>query len=403
MRILIISQYFYPENFKINDIAFFLKSKEFDVTVLTSKPNYPEGKFFKGYNFFNKNTEIINGVKIIRVPTIPRLNGGALGMILNYLSFLFFGFFVFLFKIKNKYDLVFATLLSPVTSLLPMIWIKRRFKIPVILWVLDLWPDSFYANTGFRINLVSKLIEKISDQVYNTADSIFISSNYFRKPIVKRLNSTKRFSFFPNWAEDIFYNKIKNTSLDQFTYPEGFNIVFTGNIGESQGFEDIVEAAKMTSHTSINWILIGDGRKRDWIKNQIADHSIKNIYIPGRYPMELMPSYFSLADSLLITLKKDEVFSNTLPAKLQPYLTSGKPILGNLSGEGLDIIQNNSIGLACDPGNPAQLANLAIEMSLFTKTKISEIKKNCLDLNENIFNKKEIFKTLMSEINYYNK
>ena len=403
MRILIISQYFYPENFKINDIAFFLKEKGFEVTVLTSKPNYPEGKFFKGYNFFNKNTEIINGVKIIRVPTIPRLNGGALGMILNYLSFLFFGFFVFLFKIKNKYDLVFATLLTPATSLLPMIWIKRRFKIPVILWVLDLWPDSFYANTGFRINLVSKLIEKISDQVYNNADSIFISSNYFRKPIIKRLNSSKRFSFFPNWAEDIFYNKAIKTSIGQFIYPEGFNIVFTGNIGESQGFEDIVEAAKMTSHTSINWILIGDGRKRDWIKSQIVDHNIKNVYIPGRYPMELMPSYFSLADSLLITLKKDEVFSNTLPAKLQPYLTSGKPILGNLSGEGLDIIQNNSIGLACDPGNPAQLANLAIEMSLFTKTKISEIKKNCLDLNENIFNKKEIFKTLMSEINYYNK
>ena len=403
MRILIVSQYFYPENFKINDIAFFLKSKEFDVTVLTSKPNYPEGKFFKGYNFFNKNTEIINGVKIIRVPTIPRLNGGALGMILNYLSFLFFGFFVFLFKIKNKYDLVFATLLTPATSLLPMIWIKRRFKIPVILWVLDLWPDSFYANTGFRINLVSKLIEKISDQVYNNADSIFISSNYFRKPIIKRLNSTKRFSFFPNWAEDIFYNKIKNTSIDQFNYPKGFNIVFTGNIGESQGFEDIVEAAKMTSHTSINWILIGDGRKKDWIKSQIENHKIKNIYIPGRYPLELMPTYFSLADSLLITLKKDEVFSNTLPAKLQPYLTSGKPILGNLSGEGLDIIQNNSIGLACDPGNPAQLANLAIEMSLFTKTKISEIRKNCLNLNKNIFNKQEIFKTLMSEINFYNK
>ena len=403
MRILIVSQYFYPENFKINDIAFFLKSKGFDVTVLTSKPNYPEGKFFKGYNFFNKNTEIINGVKIIRVPTIPRLNGGALGMILNYLSFLFFSFFVFLFKIKKKYDLVFAVLLTPATSLLPMIWIKKRFKIPVILWVLDLWPDSFYANTGFRINLVSKQIEKISDQVYNNADSIFISSNYFRKPIIKRLNSTKRFSFFPNWAEDIFYNKIKNTSLDQFNYPEGFNIVFTGNIGESQGFEDIVEAAKMTSHTSINWILIGDGRKRDWIKSQIEDHNIKNIYIPGRYPLELMPSYFSLADILLITLKKDEVFSNTLPAKLQPYLTSGKPILGNLSGEGLDIIQTNSIGLACDPGNPAQLANLAIEMSLFTKTKISEIRKNCLDLNENIFNKQEIFKTLMSEINFYNK
>ena len=403
MRILIVSQYFYPENFKINDIAFFLRDEKFDVTVLTSKPNYPEGKYFDGYNFFNRNTEIIDGIEVIRVPTIPRLNGGVLGMILNYFSFLFFSFFVFLFKIKNKYDLVFAVLLTPISSLLPMIWIKKRYKIPVILWVLDLWPDSFYANTGFRINLVSKLIEKISDQVYNNADSIFISSNYFRKPIIKRLNSTKRFIFFPNWAEDIFYNKIKNTSLGQFTYPEGFNIVFTGNIGESQGFEDIVEAAKMTSHTSINWILIGDGRKRDWIKHQIEDHNIKNIYIPGRHPMELMPSYFSLADSLLITLKKDEVFSNTLPAKLQPYLTSGKPILGNLSGEGLDIIQNNSIGLGCDPGNPEQLAKLAIEMSLFTNTRLSEIRKNSLELNENVFDKEKIFSKLLSEIKLYQK
>ena len=327
MRILIISQHFYPENFKINDIAFFLKKNGYDVTVLTSKPNYPEGKFFKGYNFFNKNTEIIKGVKIIRVPTIPRLNGGAFGLILNYLSYLFFVFFTFVFKIKNKYDLIFAVLLTPVTSLLPMIWIKKRFKIPVILWVLDLWPDSFYANTHFRINLVSKIIENISDQVYNNSDSIFISSNYFRKPIIKRLNSLKKISFFPNWAEDVFYNKITDTSLSKFTYPKGFNIVFTGNIGESQGFEDIVEAAKITSNTSLNWILIGNGRKINWIKQQIADHNIKNIYLPGSYPLNSMPYYLSLADCLLITLKKDKVFSNTLPAKLQPYLTSGKPIL----------------------------------------------------------------------------
>lgn len=399
MRILIISQHFYPENFKINDIAFFLKNNGHDVTVLTSKPNYPEGKFFKGYNFFNKNTEIIKGVKIIRVPTIPRLNGGAFGLILNYFSYLFFSFFSFLFKIKNEYDIIFAVLLTPVTSLLPMIWIKKRFRVPVILWVLDLWPDSFYANTRFRINIVSKIIEYISDQVYNNSDSIFISSNYFRKPILKRLTSLKKISFFPNWAEDIFYNKITDSSLSKFSYPKGFNIVFTGNIGESQGFEDIVEAAKITLNASINWILIGKGRKRNWIKQQIADQNIKNIYLPGSYPLKSMPYFLSLADCLLITLKKDEVFSNTLPAKLQPYLTSGKPILGNLSGEGLDIIQKNSLGLGCDPGNPAQLAKLAIEMSLLTKSKISEIKKNCLELNDKIFNKEKIFKTLISELN----
>ena len=403
MRILIISQHFYPENFKINDIAFFLSANGYDVTVLTSKPNYPEGKFFEGYNFFNRNFEIIDGVKIIRVPTIPRLSGGALGLILNYISYLFFAFFTVMLKIKNKYDLVFAVLLTPVTSLLPMIWIKKRFKIPVILWVLDLWPDSFYANTHFRIKLLSRLIENISNQVYNNADSIFISSNYFRKPIVKRLNSVKKFSFFPNWAEDVFYDKIRNNSTNKFVYPEGFNIVFTGNIGESQGFEDIVEAARITSNTTINWILIGNGRKINWIKQQITDHNIKNIYLPGSYPLSSMPYYLSLADCLLITLKKDKVFSNTLPAKLQPYLTSGNPILGNLSGEGLEIIQNHALGLGCDPGNPAELARLAMEMSLLSKAQISDIRKNCLELNDKIFRKDKIFKSLISEINYFKK
>lgn len=402
MRILIISQYFYPENFKINDIAFFLKNNGFDVTVLTSKPNYPKGRFFKGYNFFNKNSEVIKGVKIIRVPTIPRLNGGVIGLILNYLSYLFFCFFVFLFKIKNKYDLVFAVLLTPATSLLPMIWVKRRFKIPVILWVLDLWPDSFYANTRFRINPISKIMEKISDAVYNNSDTILISSNYFRKPIVKRLNSLKKINFFPNWAEDVFFNKIVDPPLSKFTYPKGFNIIFTGNIGESQGFEDVVEAAKITSNTNINWILIGDGRKKNWIKKQISDYSIKNIYLPGSYPLETMPYYLSVADCLLITLKKDKVFSNTLPAKLQPYLSSGKPILGNLSGEGLNIIQKNSLGLGCNPGNPAKLAKLAIEMSLLRKDKILEIEKNCHKLNTNTFSKDKIFKSLISEINNFN-
>ena len=403
MRILIISQYFYPENFKINEIAFYLEKEGFDVTVLTSKPNYPEGKFFEGYNFFNKNTEFIKGVKIIRVPTIPRLNGGIFGMVLNYLSFLVFSFFVALFRIKNNYDLILATLLTPATSLLPMIWIKKRFATPVILWVLDLWPDSFYGNTAYRVKYLDVLMERISDKIYNSADSILISSNYFRNPIIKRLTTGKNLTFFPNWADNIFYEKLKNNSINQFTYPKGFNIVFAGTIGESQGFEDIVEAAKLTLNTSINWILIGDGRKRDWIKNQIEYFNITNIYLPGRYPLESMPLYFASADCLLITLKKDKVFSNTLPAKLQPYLTSGKPILGNLSGEGLDIINNNSIGLGCDPGDPIQLAKLATEISFFSKTKLLEIEKSCLKLNNGVFSKEKIFQTLLAEIKSYHK
>ncbi len=265
MRILIISQYFYPENFKINEIAFFLKSKGYDITVLTSKPNYPEGKFFKGYNFFNKNEEIIEGVKIIRVPTFPRLKGDAISLSLNYFSFIFFSFFICLFKIRKKFDIIFATQLSPATSLLPMIWLKKRFNSPVILWVLDLWPDSFFANTTFRIRFIDNWITNVSNKIYEYSDSIFITSKYFKNHIKNRIKTKKRFTFFPNWAESVFYDNITHDHSDLFEYPAGFNIVFAGNIGESQGFEDIVEAAKSTQNKCINWIIIGDGRKKIWL------------------------------------------------------------------------------------------------------------------------------------------
>ena len=146
-------------------------------------------------------------MNIIRVPTFPRLKGGSISLALNYFSFIFFSFFVCLFKIRNNYDIIFATQLSPATSLLPMIWLKKRFNIPVILWVLDLWPDSFFANTTFRIKFVDNYITKISNKIYKNSDSIFITSQYFKHQIKSRIKQKKRFIFFLIGLNQFFIKK----------------------------------------------------------------------------------------------------------------------------------------------------------------------------------------------------
>ena len=398
MRILIVSQYFFPESFRVNDIAFHLKELGHEVTVLTSKPNYPEGKYFKGYGFWKKNRETIEGISVVRVPTIRRFNGGTIGIMLNYISFLYFSYFVALFRIKDNHDIIVGVQLTPATSLMPMVWIKNRLQIPVILWVLDLWPESYHANSSIRLNFVNRWIDKISGEIYDSADTILVSSNYFKGPIKERIEGLKRFVFFPNWAEDMFYKVQKVRESEMYSYPSGYNVVFTGNIGESQGFEDILGAAKFTAGEKINWIIIGDGRKRDWVLDKVEEDKLTNVFLPGSFPIETMPHYLSRADSLLITLKKDDVFANTLPGKLQPYLTAGKPILGNISGEGKRIIEENNLGLATEPGQPLRLAELARTLSKLTHAKKEEIRSNCLELSDGVFSKRNVMKTLMEEI-----
>ena len=205
MKILFVSQYFYPEVFKGNDIVFDLVKRGHDVTVFTGKPNYPSGKFFDGYNFFNKRQEIINGAKVIRTPLFPRKNGGALALALNYLSFVFFSYFTYLFRIKDKYDIVLAQQLSPISMVIPGIWVKKAQKIPMVMWVLDLWPDSLLESKNIKSRHIMSMLDSLVTKIYNSADVILISSNFFKKSILENCsNKSKKIEYFPNWAEDIY-------------------------------------------------------------------------------------------------------------------------------------------------------------------------------------------------------
>lgn len=396
MKILFISQYFYPETFKGNDIVFDFVKRGHDVTVLTGKPNYPEGQFYEGYGFFKKSSEIIEGAKIIRTPIYPRRNGKSIHLILNYISFVFFSYFTCLFRIKGKYDLIFVQQLSPVTMALPGIWLKKKYNIPLYLWVLDLWPESLLAASDFKNPIIIKFIDDIVKKIYNQSDVILISSKYFEKSIREKLiNKNKEIVYLPNWAEDVFIdNNVEKKSLAIPDLPVGFNIMFAGNVGESQDFETIIKSAELTLGYNINWIIVGEGRKSDWIKDQIRLRQLYNVYLFGRYPIEAMPGLFNRADAMLVSLKNEPVFSLTVPAKIQAYMASAKIILGSLNGEGNLIINESGCGYAVNAENPKLLSEKAILLKNLPQNEINEMQIKSKQYYLNNFSKKILFDNL---------
>jgi glycosyltransferase involved in cell wall biosynthesis len=396
VKILFVSQYFYPEIFKGNDLVFDFVKRGHEVTVLTAKPNYPSGVFYEGYSFFGNRAEIIQGAKVIRTPIYPRKNGKGIHLILNYFSFVFFSYFTCLFRVKGKFDVVFVQQLSPVTMALPGLWMKKKSKAPLYIWVLDLWPESIVAASSFRNKFVIGGIEKLVKYIYKKADTILISSKYFEKSIIEKIkDKNKKIIYFPNWAEDVYTQPIQE--MNQLPeMPEGFNIMFAGNIGESQDFETILKAAEITISENINWVIVGDGRKVEWVKSEIKLKSLSNVYLLGRFDLDTMPCFFKKADVMLVTLKDEPVFALTVPAKIQAYMASGKIILGALNGEGNSLINDTNSGYAVSAGDYNSLAKKAIALK-----NLSLINKQAFQINskvyyDNNFSKEMLFSKLES-------
>jgi glycosyltransferase involved in cell wall biosynthesis len=395
MKILFISQYFFPENFKGNEIVYDWLAKGYEVTVLTAKPNYPKGKFYKGYSFFSKSHEKLNNLNIIRVPVIPRFSGKPYQLFLNYISFVIFSIYFIYFKLNSEFNFIFVQQLSPITMALPAVWFKKKHpKIPLYIWILDLWPESIYSVIEFNNKFLKKILNNLSNYIYRNSDIILISSKSFENQIKVNLGDiNKPIYYLPNWAE-IFFENHNGVKTPLQNIPLGFNIIFAGNIGEAQDFENILNAAELTINEKINWILIGDGRKLNWVKSEIEKKKINNIYILGSYQIEEMPAILYNADALLVTLKKSYIFNKTVPAKLQAYMALGKIILGAVDGETKDLINNNNIGVASESGNPVLLANNAIRLKNLNKSDIIKIEMNSYDLYYSTFSKTKILNNL---------
>jgi colanic acid biosynthesis glycosyl transferase WcaI len=347
---------------------------------MTGKPNYPSGKFYKGYNFLNRRAEVHNNIEIIRTPLFSRGSGNSFRLIANYLSFAFFASFTSLFRVKGKYDIIFVFEPSPITVGIPAILLKKKLKVPIFFWVLDLWPESAesFGKILYRFNI--KFLNSLVKFIYRNCDKIFISSRSFSESIENMKVEKGKIVYFPNWAEESYLivtiDKLKYKNL----MPPGFVIMFAGNIGESQDFEAIIDTVELLKgNKDIQWVIIGEGRKRQWLEDEISNRDLSSsIKLLGSFPVMEMPDLFCHADALLVSLKKTKIFSLTVPAKIQTYLAFGKPILGMLDGEGAAIIEEAKAGFVCESGNSISLsANIQklFELDDSKKQEMSECSK----------------------------
>lgn len=365
MKILIVTQYFWPESFRINDLAVGLNEKGHQVTVLTGIPNYPDGHFFQGYGFFKNVRQDYHGVKVMRSPLVPRGKGGGFRLALNYFSFAFFASILTPFFCRRKFDLIFVYEPSPITVGLPALVLKKLKSAPIMFWMQDLWPESLSATGAVRSEKILKMVDMLVRFIYRGCDLILVQSRAFIEPIKRQGGDPDRTLYFPNSAEEIYQPiMLEKDAPERAVMPEGFCVTFAGNIGAAQDFGTILNAAELLKdHTEINWVIIGDGRMLPWVKSQVIKRNLmQTVHLLGRHPVEAMPRYFSLADALLVTLRKEPIFELTIPSKIQSYLACAKPIIAALDGEGARIIKEADAGLTCPAENPEALAKAVLTL-----------------------------------------
>jgi glycosyltransferase involved in cell wall biosynthesis len=354
LRILVISQYFWPETFRVNDIVEYLKKNNHHVDVLTGVPNYPEGKLFDEYKLDKKKFDNYYGASIFRVPIFLRRDGSKIFLFLNYITFvlssIIFGFFLLR---KKNYDLVFSFATSPLTSSLSAIFFSKIKSCKSFIWVLDLWPDILLELKIIKNAFLYKYISSISRFIYNNFDYILSQSKSFQERI-SYYNNNNNNIYFPAWSENIKKNKNYITKYDN---DKSFKIVFTGNVGEAQNFDKVLEAARiLKKQDDIKWIIVGSGRELERIKKIAEVENIHNFILEGIISLQDINYYHSVADVLFISLKSGKAISSTIPGKLQTYLEANKFILGMIEGEAKQIIEDSGMGCCVNPDSPALLA-----------------------------------------------
>ncbi len=365
MKILIVSQYFWPESFRINDIAGGLIERGHKITVLTGVPNYPGGKIYPGFGWFKNTRQDYKGAKVLRVPLVPRGNSSGTRLILNYLSFALFSCLLAPIVCRGQFDAILVFQLSPISSALPAVVLKRLKSIPIIFWIQDLWPESLSATGAIRSRLILKWVEKLVRFIYKHCDHILVQSTAFSDSIIRRGIEKERISYLPNSIENLFKPMPKDESqVSNLNIPAGFKVMFAGNIGAAQDFQTIVNAAdNLKEYKDIQWIILGDGRLRSWAEEEVKKRGLtKCVHFLGRYPLEDMPAFFACADAMLVTLKRDPIFALTIPSKVQSYMACGKPIIAALDGEGAKVVDTAGAGLTCPSESPVELADRVLEL-----------------------------------------
>lgn len=400
-KILFVCQYFYPETFRGNDIAFHLAEEGHDVHVVTGIPNYPKGKFFPDYGLFKKRHEVINGVRVTRLPLVPRGEDNKIMLMLNFFSFFIVGWFWMLFHaLWHKYDLVFCQQLSPVMMSSPAVLYKKIRHVPLYTWVLDLWPESLTAAGGINNKYILGFFNLFVKSEYKNSDKILTSSKSFDQSILKYGDYKDKVIYYPQWSDGA-----SNASGLNFALPEklqelssngDFIVMFAGAVGEAHGMECNMQAAlKTKEYKNIKWVIVGDGRRLDWVRSFVKENGIEETVITlGRFPSETMPLFFEKADVMLVSLTDSPLFNMYSPAKIASYMAAERPIIAALNGEGGEVIRAAECGWNVKAGDSDSLAKLVIALSQTDRQELAVKGQKGKAYYDKFFTKDECLKKL---------
>ena len=361
-HILVVSQYFYPETFRINDMCQEWVKRGYKVTVVTGIPNYPMGKTFEGYGLTKKRHEIWNGIEIHRIPLIPR-GSSSIGMMMNYVSFMVSGMIAG--KLKNiKADYVFSFEVSPMTQVLTGISFAKKLGVPHYLYVQDLWPENVMTVTGISNSAVIKSIDKMVDYIYKNTDEIFATSPSFVEAICNRKVPVdrKKVHYWPQYAEE-FYHPCEKKTVAEIPDDNSFKVIFTGNIGTAQGLQILPATAERLKGENVKFVMVGDGRYLEAFNNEVQKLGVEDkfVMIP-RQPAERIPELLAACDMAFLSFQDAELWTMTIPAKLQSYMACGMPVIASAQGETERVINEAGCGVCSAIGNAAELSQKISEM-----------------------------------------
>ena len=363
MRILLVTQYFWPENFLINQLSRKLLESGHQITVITGKPNYPEGEVYSGYSASGISYEEYAGIEVIRVPLRPRKKG-PIGLVLNYLSFVLSGLWFMPRLLKGReFDTILVFAISPITAAIPAIRLKRLFGAHLAIWVQDLWPKSLsstgYVNNKLVLNWVGSLVRWI----YGHADTLLGQSKAFVEDMECYADRGK-ILYYPNSidADSFASAPVSPPNVDDHSFKHGFSVVFAGNIGKAQAIPTLIKAASLLSDSDCNLIFLGGGSMLRWAEQEVSNLKLTNVHFLDKVDNQYMSWVYEQSDSLLVSLVDEEIFSYTIPSKLQASLAAGRPIVASINGEAATIIKESGAGLATPAEDAAGLAESILKL-----------------------------------------
>lgn len=402
-RVLIFTNHFYPEYFKINDVADWFCSENITTTVVTSNPNYPKGKIFKGFGIFGSKKSHKTAT-VYRLLVIPRGGGNKLILSLNYLSY-FFSLFLFTFWLivtHRKYDTLLIHHTSPPLLFLPALFYKKIKGAKVMLWDLDMWPHTLSSVGIIKSKGLINFLEGLFKWFYNQFDHILLGSEPFKEFAQKRVPLKKTF-YFPNWADLVFESQKPIKKI--FDPTKKVIISYTGNIGQAQDLESLVKAVKLSKNNNYEIRLIGDGRAKKSLKSLVSSKGLNNqIKFYDSVDSQKLLGFFKESDFLYLSLNNSPLFSKTVPAKFQTYLASGVPVIGLISGETNLLVKENNLGFASNAGDVNGLSRIFDSLSKLQDPQYQKMKSNCKELYQSRFSsslRKKDLLSLIFNINNY--